>query len=99
MGKVVGWLDAVFGTIADLTIQDQEKNEQLNATWLWALVGIVACLYVKSWELTYTIRPRKKESRTQGKIINPGLHFDQIVDHLGRGGCGAYCYISKLTKR
>jgi hypothetical protein len=61
MRKVVGWLDAVFGTIAGLTIQDQEKNEQLNATWLWSLVGIVACLYVKSWELTYTIRPGKKE--------------------------------------
>lgn len=60
----MGWLDALFGLIADLTIQDQEKNEQLNATWLWALVGIVARLYVKSWELTYTIRPGKKESRT-----------------------------------
>ena len=60
----MGWLDALFGLIADLTIQDQEKNEQLNATWLGALVGIVARLYVKSWELTYTIRSGKKESRT-----------------------------------
>jgi hypothetical protein len=46
MRKVVKWLDAVFDTIADVTIRDQEKNEQLNAPWLRFLVGLVVGLYV-----------------------------------------------------
>jgi hypothetical protein len=26
-----------------------------------------------------------------GMIRNPGLYSDQVVDHSGRGGCGATC--------
>jgi hypothetical protein len=35
----------------------------------------------------------------QDRIRNAGLHFDQLVDHFGRGGCDAYCYVCEVSSK